>query len=285
MAALTAVWTLHGASGIAAAPAQLEFLRRVAKEPRALFLSMQPPAVLDASQVPSTLRIEAPVGVGRSDQPLVTLPSVPAGRYRVRPRTRNPGGWLMIGIGRDQFALRTEQLAYPPLPIDVDFPVDVRALIVRGDEEARRSVRSLTVEALMLVPAADRLTNIVARRAIKFATSSVFFMDESGYPEPEGFWTAGGQRATVVLQADRPAASFLVIVRNGAVENRATLESGGWREVLTLAPGEERQFQIPLVPGRSAALVAITSSAGFRPSEVDPSSRDNRFLGIRILVP
>jgi hypothetical protein len=295
MVALTAVWTLHGASGLSAASAQLEFLRRVAKAPRALQFAVQPPARLDASQVPGMLRIEAGRGSdgsggpsapgGRGDPALVTLPSVPAGRYRIRLRTRAAGGWVMIGIGQDQFALRTEQLAFPPTPIDVDFPVDVRALIVRGDEDARRSIRSLVVEPVSLVPVSSRLTNTVARQAIRYASSSVFFLDEFGYAEPEGFWTMGGRRAMVVMQADRPLPSLPVIVRNGAEENRVTLESGGWREALTLAAGEERQLHIPLAPGRSVALVAITTSSGFRPSAVDPSSGDNRFLGIRLMIP
>ena len=45
----------------------------------------------------------------------------------------------MIGIGRDQFSLLSGPLATPPQPIVLDFPVDVRAIVVRGDEQARRS--------------------------------------------------------------------------------------------------------------------------------------------------
>ena len=53
----------------------------------------------------------------------------------------------MIGIGRDQFALRTQPIAADSQPMQLSFPVDVRALIVRGDEDARRSVRGLILDA------------------------------------------------------------------------------------------------------------------------------------------
>jgi hypothetical protein len=69
-------------------------------------------------------------------------------------------------------------------------------------------------------------------------------------------------------------------VRNAPVENRVTVASGQWHEDLTLAAGEERRLQIPLVPGRGAALVTVTTSAGFRPSESVAGSRDERFLGV-----
>ncbi len=59
-----------------------------------------------------------------------------------------------------------------------------------------------------------------------------------------------------------------------------TIASGQWREVLTLAPGEERRVQVPLAPGQRAVLVTATTTAGFRPSESTPGSRDERFLGV-----
>ena len=103
------------------------------------------------------LRIEprpsmAPGGAGPNDRPLFQVPSVPAGGYRVRPHGAGASGWLMVGIGRDQFSLRSGPLAAPPEPIDFRFPVDVRAIIVRGDEQARRSVQALTIEPISVLP-------------------------------------------------------------------------------------------------------------------------------------
>jgi len=197
-------------------------------------------------------------------------------------RTRGPGGWLILGIGQDQFAMQSRPLPYPPAPIDIDLPVDIRALSVRGDEEARRSIRTVALEASALVPVSDRLTDRVARRAVMYDAANVFFLDEACFPEPDAFWVGGSRQASFVLQPRQPASSIGLQVRNAPVENRVTVTSGQWREDLTLAPGEERQLQVPLAPGRAAAVVTVTTSAGFRPSESVAGSRDERFLGVWI---
>ena len=86
---------------------------------------------------------------GQNDRPLYQVAAVPAGRYRLQPRGAATAGWLMIGIGRDQFSLISGPLTNPPQSIEFDFPVDVRAIVVRGDEQARRSVHGLTIEPIL----------------------------------------------------------------------------------------------------------------------------------------
>jgi hypothetical protein len=186
----------------------------------------------------------------------------------------------MLGIGQDQFALRSEAITWPAPPIEMTFPIDVRALIVRGDEDARRAVRRVVVEPVSILPASARLTDLVARRAVKYAGVSVFFLDERSFAEPEGFWIGGSRQSAVVVQADRPQPSVDLVIRNAPVENRLTLVSGQWREELTLAAGEERHVQVPLGAGQRAAFVTATTTSGFRPSASTPDSRDDRFLGV-----
>jgi hypothetical protein len=215
------------------------------------------------------------------DPTVVALPDIPAGRYRLRLVSDGGGasGTIMIGIGQDQFALRTQTIAWPAQPIDVDFPVDVRALVVRADEDARRAIGRVLVEPLSIVGPGARLTDAVARRAVKYATASVFFLDEQSFAEPDGFWLGGSRESSFVVQPDRPSGSVTLLVRNAPVDNRVTLVSGQWREELSLAPNEERHIQMPLGPGQTAALVTATVTSGFRPSQSVPDSRDQRFLG------
>ena len=285
MLAVAVTWRMHGTAALLTAPAELDLLRGLAAEPRALAVQIMPPRVLSSGRLLEMLPLEpAVLGSGplrsRSDPTIAVLPLVPAGTYRVRVEGSGTGGWLMLGIGQDQFALRSEAITWPAPPIEMTFPIDVRALIVRGDEDARRAVRRVVVEPVSILPASARLTDLVARRAVKYAGVSVFFLDERSFAEPEGFWIGGSRQSAVVVQADRPQSSVDLTIRNAPVENRLTLVSGQWREELTLAAGEERHVQVPLGAGQRAAFVTATTTSGFRPSASTPDSRDDRFLGV-----
>jgi hypothetical protein len=284
MLAVAVVWSIHGTDRVLAAPAELDVLRRLSREPRTVALQIAPPGVISKDRVLARLAIEPTVrpgaqGRGRLDPTVAVLADVPAGRYRVTLEGGGSGGWIMIGIGQDQFALRSEAIAWPAPPLEIAFPVDVRALVLRADEDARRAIRRVIVEPLSIVSADARLTETVARRAVKYANASVFFLDERSFPEPEGFWLGGSRQSAFVIQPDRPTGSVTVLVRNAPVDNRVTLESGQWREELALAPGEERHIQVPLAPNQTAVVVTATVSGGFRPSQSVPDSRDDRFLG------
>ena len=287
MLAVTMVWTLAGVRGDAQTPGQLEMLRRIGTEERVLVLALPSVRRVAAADVASRLRIDPapstmPGGAGVNDRPLYQLPSVPAGRYRLQPRGSAAAGWLMIGIGRDQFSITSGPLASPPEPIVLDFPVDVRAIVVRGDEQARRSVQGLTIEPLSIVPPAARLAPGAARRAVRYGAATLFFMDDRSFPEPEGFWLGGGRTSDIVVRPDAPRATVAVLVRNGPVANQAVFQTRGWREDVMLAAGEERRIQVPMDPRRGASPLTMTAAAGFRPADADPNSRDTRFLGVWI---
>ena len=291
IAALVAVaigWSLSGVDGHLTLPAQLQVLRRLGSEPRLLVVDVDHPARVPRERAASLLRLDPlpatePGGAGRSDRPLFTIPAIPGGRYRLVPRGAG-GGWLMLGIGRDQFSLRSETLQTPPQAAVLDFPVDVRAIVVRGDEQARRGVAGLTIEPLSVVPPAARLTAEYARHAVRYGGNTVFFLDDHTYPEPEAFWVGGARRSMVVVQPDGGPAVVSLFVRNAPVANRVLIEAGGWRDEAELGPGEEHRVEVPLDTVRRATLIRVTTSAGFRPSSADAGSRDDRFLGVWVKV-
>jgi hypothetical protein len=190
----------------------------------------------------------------------------------------------MAGIGQDQHPLRTEALTSRAQSFEVAFPVDVRALIIDGDEAARRAVTSITVEPLSIVRGAGRLTNAFGRTFLRYGATAVYFLDDRSFPEPDAFWVGGSRSASVVLQPDAGTGTIRLLLRNAPVQNTVRLEAGAWRADLDLAPGEERYLDVPLNERRGATLVTISSSAGFRPSEVEAGSRDERFLGVWIKV-
>jgi hypothetical protein len=217
--------------------------------------------------------------------PLFALPPLPAGRYRLSPVSDDPRGWLMVGVTRDPrdpFALRTVQLPAPPF--ELQFPVSLRSLVVRGDEDAWRTVRGLVVEPIVVQPRALRLTADLARRAVRYGGVTTYFMDDRSFPEPQAFWVGGARDAAVVLQPDTAAATVTLLLRNAPVDNRIVLRAGAWTRILEMAPGGEQQVQVPIEAGQGAGLLQIEASSGFRPSEREPASRDQRFLGVWVKV-
>jgi hypothetical protein len=287
MCAVTVVWTLAGVRGETETAGQFELLRRIGGERGVLLFELPSFQRIAALDVPSMLRIEpAPStvlgGAGQNDRPLYQIASVPAGRYRLQPRGAGASGWLMVGIGRDQFSISSGPLAAPPEPIVLDVPVDVRAIVVRGDEQARRSIRGLTIEPLSIVMPGARIASGTARRAVRYPGATVFFLDDRSFAEPEAFWVGGARSSEVVVQPDAAGRPISLVVRNGPVQNQAVLRAGAWVVDMPLAPGEERRVEVPATGG--ATMLTLTAATGFRPSEADPKSRDTRFLGVWVKI-
>ena len=290
MVASTAVWAVHATNGRTVSPSQLELLERASTARHAVALQLNPWSRLPLSDVPGRLRIELSRALvqrraGRETVPLFALPAIPAGRYRLSAVSDAPRGWLMVGIARDPrdpFALQTVPVSADP--VDLRVPVSVRSLVIRGDEDAWRSVRGLVIEPLEVTPAAQRLTTEMARRAVRYEPAFVYFMDDRSFPEPQAFWVGGSRDSSVIVQPVPARRSVVLTLRNAPVENRVTLQSRGWERVLTMAAGEEQRIEIPVVPGTEAVPLRITASSGFRPSEVDAGSRDERFLGVWVKV-
>jgi hypothetical protein len=288
MLSLTIVWAFAGAQPINSAPAQLDVLRRVSRESHLVAVSLPGFKRVVTTAVPSMLRIQpplsdAPGGAGPNDRPLYQIPLVPAGSYRITPQLARLGV-MMIGIGRDQFSLVRRELNEDP-PV-LNFPVDVRAIVIRGGESQPRAPNrlSLWIEPISIVPPSQRLTSDYAKHAVRYGTTNVYFLDERSFPEPEAFWVGGARTSTIVLQPPTDASAAMLLVRNAPVDNHVAFESTAWRDEMTLAAGEERRVHVPIDLQRGAALLTITTSSGFRPSAVDPKSRDDRFLGVYVKV-
>ena len=290
MTASSVVWAFQGANGRTASPSQLQLLETVASVPRALAFQLDPPSRLALGDVPRRLRIELSRPLvrrpgAREVAPLFALPPLPAGEYRLTPVSDDPRGWLMVGITRDPrdpFALRTVQL--PIEPIDLRFPVSLRSLVVRGDEDAWRTVRGLVVEPIAIEPRWRRLTAEMARRAVRYPGATTYFLDDRSFPEPQAFWIGGARDASVVIQPDQPRPAVTLLLRNAPVDNRVVLQAGTWTKVLQMAPGEEQRVDVPVDATHGASLLRVEAGSGFRPSEREPASRDQRFLGVWIRV-
>jgi hypothetical protein len=216
------------------------------------------------------------------NQPILTIPALPAGDFLVTTNRRGGDGWIMLGIARDQFSLVTQPAHRFDAGITLRLPIDARALVVRTDEEARRQLNAIEIRPLRLLGASEQVTNRTAFRAVRYGETTVFFLDDRVFPEPAAFWVRGAGEATVVIEAARGSASQPLLLRNVPVENTVTLLSGTWRVRYRMNAGEQRLVDVPIDPARGSALVKISSAAGFSPAASDASSRDGRYLGVYV---
>lgn len=289
MAALGLVWRLNGTSGLAPAPSELELVRR-APGWRGVAVTDRPAGVLPPEAVAASLAIEPPPRwlAGR-DRALFVVPGVPAGAYALDVELRGgAAGEIHVSVGSESLALRTVALADVATSggarIDLRLPVAVHSLVARGDERARASVGRVVLRPRALDHPRPPLAGLVARQAARYPGGTVYFVDDGAFPESGALWVRGGREAVVVLDTPgRPAAgggrTAALFLRNAPVDNELVIQVGAWREAIALAPREERTVLVPLA--RDAATVArLRARTGFRPSEWEPGSRDERFLGV-----
>jgi hypothetical protein len=282
MTASTVVWRMQDTPADPV-PSQIDALRLLASPRAAAFDVTGRHRISRDAARGMTLEVRVPPRGGRGgprplNRPLAVFPSVPAGSYLLQVTRRGGAdGWVMAGIGNDQFAIVTQPIGAFDAGVRVDLPVDVRAINVRADEGARDQLEAIDLRPLQMAGAPHGAT--MARRAVRYGSTVVYFLDDRSFPEPSGFWVGGARDTTVAAHSDQREAAIAFVIRNGAADNRVLLEAGAWRGDVALKAGEERRVDVPLdVSG--TVILRVHSEGGFRPSEADGRSRDTRLLGV-----
>ena len=139
-------------------------------------------------------------------------------------------------------------------------PPDLRLRVVRLEEDFVTAVRSVG------------LANGLKLHAL----------DDNVFVEPAGFWVRASSRARFALE-HQPTPTTVLSLANGGVENWVAVQEPGDFVQFSLRPFEAKRLEIPLPDGFS--LIAVESSAGFRPVDQDPSAIDDRPLGIFVTTP
>ncbi|MPY88678.1 MAG: hypothetical protein GEU99_12220 [Luteitalea sp.] len=290
MLAMSAVWMLVGATVLRPAPAQLRVLRRIEPGTREVALRLAPFQLLSPAAVAALLRIRTSERwLAERDRPLFILPGgIPAGTYSLRVRSdASSAARIVVGIGREMFpiAARVLPAAGGDTVLPLDFPVDVRAIVVRGNAEAAATIRDMVVEPVA-VRAGRRRGGHQARQAVRYRGGTSYFLDDRALVDVAGFWVPGGQAAEVVVVPRRPRRVARLALRNVPVENHVALRCGRWALDLDLAPEESREVDVPILPRSGPpSVITIGATAGFRRADVDPSSQDRRWLGLRVALP
>ena len=283
MAGLQMVWWSNGVTGLAPTTAQLNLLDAFRPVLRPVGVTYSPLMFVSPEDIPPRMRIRPSDRIRLRGnvrvQPRATFPRLPAGLYRLHVDARTPSGRVVLRVGRTGQTIEhvaLAELATRSSGIDVKLPVRAHSLQVYSDEEGRDAIRDLWLEPEALWPA----TLPLARRAVRYGSHVVFFLDENVFEEEAGFWVRGERAADLILMPSHASDDVTVFLRNGGVANDVELTSGDWRVELSLDPGDTRALSVPVDLEVRWAVVRVASGSGFRPVDVNQNSDDPRFLGL-----
>jgi hypothetical protein len=288
MLALSVVWHDDGDRTEPPQAAQIRMLQQFNPQVRTIGVAYgaEPPArrleLISPELVLQSLRLTSSFRHAPRDHPLLLLSKVPAGTYRINVDPPSAAGRIEIGLGRQ--AVTIAHLSLPgdlagPQPHGlVRLPVDVHSMVIRGDGTARREIRRISLTPVELVGPAERRRRGYALQAHRYPTAMAYFMTESAYVEPTGFWIRAASDAELVLEPEGSDQPVTLHARNGPIDNRVSVAVGAWREEHRLAPGEELNIHLPVSRDR-LTRVTLHAERGFRPFEIDPDNRDRRSLG------
>jgi hypothetical protein len=290
MMAATAVWAAHRVPGGRPGLSQWTLLQswRPAADQFDLQLNparrLEPDALARRLQISNLSRDTADPG----GQTVLRAPLLPAGEYDlVTAGAGLIGGEVSALVGRtDQPAerWRLDGRASGFTGFTLRLPVPVHSVTLLADAAARASAHDFRLQVRAL--AGGPITPGVALRAIRYGRTRAFFMDDSSYMEPGGFWTRGEETTTVVLEKDdeRESEELMLLIRSGAVPTRIDLAMGTWQRSMGFAANQLQAVSLPAHdPG--ARVVTIRTGAWFRPSDHDPASGDARRLGVFVTLP
>jgi hypothetical protein len=114
-----------------------------------------------------------------------------------------------------------------------------------------------------------------------WAGGFVCFLDENSYPDAGMSWIRGGRSASILVV---PAGATLVRVKlqAGAAPGPVSVVSSGQQTRVTLERNAHGDVYVPVPPGTHSLAIDVSSTSGFRPSDVNPQSGDRRYLGVRV---
>lgn len=289
MLAASVTWAVTDADGFCTR-SQVALLKAFDPARLPVGLVLQPLRAVAPGEAVRRLEVAGVAGGGAAGKgPLFVLADVPAGTYRLTPAAlAGARGRLSVLVGRSTEPIEQWSLGgSTPEALDrvLRLPVSVNAVTISGDEDAARTVKSLSLRPIAVVPKSQRVASENARRARRYGAVMVYAFDDYAYLESPGLWIEGRADARVAVAPAAEAGGVRMLLRNGATANRVELRAGAWSLTVALAPQEERVIEVPIERAKGAALLAVRTSHGFRPAEVDSASRDQRFLGVWLEFP
>ncbi len=250
-----------------------------------------------ASGVESSLSVGAAPGLRPEPQPLRVIHngrfSLPAGHYRavIQWAARDPlpapaGAQVGLQVGRIGAALTTWTVTPVPNGVWSEafwLPVDSGFVGLRGTSDVERSIASLRFEAVDIVDLGARPRTPPVLAAAAYGDALVLFHDETTYPESEGFWTTGQRPARISVACPNGCTGGISLrVHSGKRPNHLRVASSGWSHEVDLQGEAAVDIPVPAPASGGVIQLEFTTSTGFVPIDVDPATRDRRYLGVWI---
>ena len=282
-AAVAISWRIENVSGVGPTFGQLRLLDAASVPQAGRAVVLDAPSFLPVSEALGRMRIGGRPADQGSEPPPV-LPYLPAGRYRLWAELARPAE-VEIGLisGRSDRPFQSWRVAAEyagALSWAFNLPVGVSAVLPRVNAEAKAALRGLWLqpdwEAWRPGPAAGR-RSVSARRYGEFVVYAI----AGAWLEPDGLWTAGNRISELVVQAPAGETHARFTLRAGPLATPIYVAAGDFELKSVLAPGDVRELALPLSADGSVRVL-IHAVQGFRPSEIEPGSTDQRVLGVRL---
>ena len=104
-------------------------------------------------------------------------------------------------------------------------------------------------------------------------------LDGASWIEKTGFWVGYPAGASFIVRPDRPVPVRLML-KSGPIANRIAVVRGSWRRDVAITPNGIARVEIPAAMNNLGMPVRVIPRHGFRLSDRDPGSVDDRSLGV-----
>ena len=284
MAAMSTTAGVTGAPVVTPQSSKAEFIRRwhPSLRPTAVQLPSLRLSGVDAAVAGLDLATSARARDLMRGRPLLAIPWVPAGDYRVAIEgAAELAGTLTVSVGQTSQPLEVWPLEGQTAGLTtlrIRLPALAQSVVIRADDQARARITRLTLRPDALQPSPSGGNYII--RSARYGQARAFFLDDEIYMEPGGVWTRGDSTSRFYVTSDTEAGTVPIDVIAGPVPTHVEWRSGAWQITADLVAGERRQFEVVV-----GSLLEFGARGAFRPVDVDPGSDDRRRLGVRLEVP
>ena len=266
---------------------------------RPIAVRYDPLSFVDAASLPQAFSLSARPGSRTARQPVPVLLNarfaLPTGRYAldISPRTAagasaGLSGHLLLLAGQSGGSLSEWQLdtgGGNRWSGTFDLPVDVNFVGFRASSDLEAAIGELRIRPQRIVPNLDRVAAYEVLATLSLARVVFLFHDGGSYPEADGFWVRGSNRAmvSVVSRTGRLTTKVRLRLRS-PVANSIRFETPGRSWVTELEAGVPTELDVEPTALDGTLRMTIGAGNGFRPSDVSPGNRDRRFLGCWVEV-